>query len=266
MAAMHGHIHHLHGKADFIFFPFYLDHHPSRDQNRRQYCYYTQYAPSLAAFIKGPDDVEMGGTAGVRSDHCLLSPLVNYLYGRFHARVQLYKMLKSMSPRKITFSEVSHAYETARQFKKETSGRLKQLYATETHFPGELHVVLLGRPYTVSGAVERGAGRGRHLGYPTINITIPTQTLPQTGVYVARVTWEEGSAHGMSYLGRRLTYQEENLTFEVNLFDFKGDLYGKPVTVEFLHYIREEEHFATEDDLREQLKKDEEESRKYLER
>lgn len=122
----------------------------------------------------------------------------------------------------------------------------------------------LGRPYTVSGTVERGAGRGHRLGFPTINITIPAQTLPQTGVYVARVAWDEGSASGMSYLGRRLTYQEKDLTFEVNLFDFEGDLYGKPVTVEFLHYIREEEQFATEEDLREQLKRDEKDSRKYL--
>jgi len=122
----------------------------------------------------------------------------------------------------------------------------------------------LGRPYTVSGTVHRGAGRGHHLGFPTINITIPTQTLPQTGVYVARVTWDEGSASGMSYLGRRLTYKEDTLAFEVNLFDFEGNLYGKPVAVEFLHYIREEMSFDKEDDLREQLKRDEEESRRYL--
>jgi len=148
MAAMHGHVHHLLGKSDVVFFPFYLDHFAPRSQNRRQYCYYTQYAPSLAAFIKEPVEKEMGSVetcAGQR----LLTPLVNYLYGRFHARVQLYKMLKSISPHKVYFSDVSHAYEQARHLKAEAALQLKQLYARETRTPGRLHVVLLGRPYTV---------------------------------------------------------------------------------------------------------------------
>ena len=85
MAAMHGHVHYLQGKADFVFFPFYLDHHPSKDRNRRQYCYYTQYAPSLAAFAMDPrrEDTE---TAGFPEQGRLMTPLVNYLYGRFYAR------------------------------------------------------------------------------------------------------------------------------------------------------------------------------------
>ena len=148
MAAMHGHIHHLQGKVDFVFFPFYLDHHPSSNQNRRQYCYYTQYAPSLAAFIKGPDEKDKG-EADIHAVNRLKTPLVNYLYGRFHARVQLYKMLKSISSRRVTFSEVSNAYDKARQFKAGAQFELKQLYHKETRSPGHLHVVLLGRPYTV---------------------------------------------------------------------------------------------------------------------
>ncbi|MEN8246384.1 MAG: acyl-CoA dehydratase activase [Thermodesulfobacteriota bacterium] len=148
MAAMHGHVQYLQKKADAVFLPFYLDHHPPKDRNRRQYCYYTQYAPSLAAFIKEPGEVAKGEANALVKPR-LLTPLVNYLYGRFHARVQLYKMLKSISTDGVKFSDVSNAYERARQFKEETQHKLRQLYARETRSPGQLHVVLLGRPYTV---------------------------------------------------------------------------------------------------------------------
>jgi len=143
IAAMHGHIHHLIGKVDYIFNPFYLDHGPRHQHHRRQYCYYTQYAPSLGSFVKDPH------AAAKIPQERFLAPLVYYLYGKFHSRYQLYKMVKSISEQKIGFSKVSAAFEQALTFKQNRQQALKKLYKQNTAAGGELHVVLLGRPYTV---------------------------------------------------------------------------------------------------------------------
>jgi len=128
----------------------------------------------------------------------------------------------------------------------------------------ELAARALGRPYAVHGEVGRGEGKGRDLGFPTINITLPEQLLPQPGVYVAEVEWPGGSAFGMAYVGRRLTFRECSLIFEVHLFGFEGDLYGERVRVAFLHWLRDEGEFGSAEGLREQLGRDLERSRRYL--
>jgi predicted CoA-substrate-specific enzyme activase len=143
MAAMHGHVRHLLERADYIFFPFYLDHERRRYYRRRQYCYYTQYAPSLASLITDP------GSLSGDQRHRFLTPLIHYLYGKFYSHVQLYKMVKVIADRRIGFSKVSTAFEKALKFKQNGQRSLKRLYRQETDSAGRLHVVLLGRPYTV---------------------------------------------------------------------------------------------------------------------
>jgi predicted nucleotide-binding protein (sugar kinase/HSP70/actin superfamily) len=143
IAAMHGHIRHLMGRVDAIFMPFYLDHGPRRHQHRRQYCYYTQYVPSLGSFIKDTD------VPTKNSQIRFLTPLIYYLYGKFHSRFQLYKMVKSISDQKIGFSKVAAAFEAALKFKQDRQRALKDLYRQKTATENTFHVVLLGRPYTV---------------------------------------------------------------------------------------------------------------------
>jgi riboflavin kinase/FMN adenylyltransferase len=128
----------------------------------------------------------------------------------------------------------------------------------------DLAAKALGRRYAVSREVCRGKGRGRELGFPTINLTLPPQMLPHAGVYVVEVAWDGGSAFGMAFLGRRLTFKEASPIFEVHLFDFDGELYGRTVTVSFLHHLRDEEAFDSHEELRQQLTRDLEDSRRYL--
>jgi riboflavin kinase/FMN adenylyltransferase len=128
----------------------------------------------------------------------------------------------------------------------------------------DLAAKALGRLYSVSGKVVKGRGKGRELGFPTINLSFPSQLLPHPGVYVVRANWDSGSAFGMSFLGRRLTFKEEYIIFEVHLFDFEGELYDRTVTVSFLHHLRDEEAFESQENLREQLVLDLEASRRYL--
>jgi len=122
---------------------------------------------------------------------------------------------------------------------------------------------LLGRPYTLSGVVIRGDGRGRQLGYPTANLQMSNhKMIPQDGIYFVRVDVESTHVYGMVSIGVRPTFFDQGMrTVEANLLDFDGDLYGKTLTVQFLKRLREERKFEGAGQLIEQMHIDEQQSR-----
>jgi riboflavin kinase/FMN adenylyltransferase len=124
----------------------------------------------------------------------------------------------------------------------------------------------LGRLYSADGIVERGAGRGHALGYPTINIALPaaSKLLPPHGVYAVRVQTPLGTFGGMLSLGPRPTFSEGDVTFEANLFDVSADFYDSRVKVEFVTRLRDIVRYNSADELRSQIGRDEEESRRAL--
>jgi len=117
---------------------------------------------------------------------------------------------------------------------------------------------LLGRPYTLSGRVVRGAGRGRTIGIPTINVGefSDRKLLPPDGVYAARVEWAGGSAGGMLNQGGKPTFGDARRTVEVHLFDTSVDLYDQWVRVEWVERLREVRRFASVEELKQQLEVD----------
>jgi len=128
----------------------------------------------------------------------------------------------------------------------------------------ELAGALLGRPYSVSGTVQRGAGRGRTLGFPTANLR-PDQPLTlAAGVYAARARWDGRVADAVVNLGYRPTFDESQYWIEAYLFDFSGDLYDRPLTLDFLCRIRPETKFPGVEALKAQVQKDIEEARRLL--
>jgi riboflavin kinase/FMN adenylyltransferase len=125
--------------------------------------------------------------------------------------------------------------------------------------------LLLGRPYRLSGPVGRGAGRGRQLGWPTANVqTDPQRTLPADGVYAARVAVDGRDWKAVANLGSRPTFEEAERLLEVHLLDFKGDLYGRELAVDFLDRVRDVRRFNSVDDLRTQIARDAESARNTL--
>lgn len=124
----------------------------------------------------------------------------------------------------------------------------------------------LGRPYEVMGRVSTGAGRGRGLGFPTINLALPSsrKLLPPLGVYAVRVTSAEGTFGGMMNLGPRPTFGDSVTTLEVHLFDAGGTWYGRPVGVQFVSRLRDTMKFSGPDALAAQLKTDAETARAAL--
>lgn len=124
----------------------------------------------------------------------------------------------------------------------------------------------LGRPYSISGDVERGAGRGRSLGFRTINLSslAPRKLLPPGGVYAVRVESPLGRFGGMMNLGPRPTFNETAVKLEAHLFDADVDLYGARVRVELIARLRETRRFDSPEALVAQLGMDEVAARKAL--
>jgi riboflavin kinase/FMN adenylyltransferase len=138
----------------------------------------------------------------------------------------------------------------------------------------------LGRRYGIHGRVVRGAGRGRTIGIPTINLEPPDlrKMLPPDGVYAVRVRILESGARildpdsrlleygGMMNQGPRPTFGEQARTLEIHLFDFVGDLYGKTVAVEWVRRLRAVQAFPSREALVAQLERDREAARATLNR
>lgn len=124
---------------------------------------------------------------------------------------------------------------------------------------------ILGRPVALWGIVRVGDRRGKSLGFPTINLIPTDELLPRSGVYVARVHHKNKIYHGMANVGVRPSFhKQERVNVEVNIFNFRKNVYGEEVVVEFLSKIRDELYFPSKEALVKQLKKDECFSRKWF--
>jgi len=138
VVALHGHVQYLMGKADYIFLPFYFEEKPEGKNRRRQHCYYTQFAPSIISCLSDFDKKR------------ILSPIIKYLYTNFHTKLELYKSLKKISSDFLfSFFDISAAYDSALEFKKNCQLNRKTLYQQYKSKGSDINVVLLGRPYTV---------------------------------------------------------------------------------------------------------------------
>ncbi|MCU0567816.1 MAG: bifunctional riboflavin kinase/FAD synthetase [Oculatellaceae cyanobacterium Prado106] len=127
---------------------------------------------------------------------------------------------------------------------------------------------LLGRPYALMGEIVSGQQLGRTLGFPTANLSLPPEKfLPRKGVYsvwVEGVRGESRSLPGVMNLGDRPTVSGTQLTVEVHLLDWSGDLYGQTLTVHLSQFLRPEQRFNSLDELKAQIQTDCEQARVQL--
>jgi riboflavin kinase/FMN adenylyltransferase len=135
--------------------------------------------------------------------------------------------------------------------------------------------LLLGRPFEITGAVVRGAGRGRALGIPTANVQPEGELLPRTGIYAARafrldVPAPEPVALGPAALsvGTNPTFVPggREVTVEAYVLDFDGDLYGARLRLELHERLRDERRFASTDELVAEIRNDVARTREILSR
>ncbi len=124
----------------------------------------------------------------------------------------------------------------------------------------------LGRWYSATGPVVRGAGRGRGIGVPTANLApLPAKKLlPPDGVYAARVAAGGERRGAMVNLGPQPTFADQTRRLEAHLFGFAGELLGETVTVEFLRRLRDTVRFGSAEELKRQLERDRQDALRAL--
>jgi riboflavin kinase / FMN adenylyltransferase len=126
---------------------------------------------------------------------------------------------------------------------------------------------MLGRPYGVEGSVVRGQERGRLLGFPTANLRPQNRVIPRTGVYVTATLIEGEWRRSVTNVGTRPTFETTTEhSVETYVINWSGDLYGDVVRVRFLHRLRDEQKFASVDNLKRQIEHDLNRAINYFER
>lgn len=127
---------------------------------------------------------------------------------------------------------------------------------------------LMGHPYSVAGVVERGAGKGGSIGYPTANLRIdhPRKLWPPGGAYATRVKIDGRVHNGMMNVGTAPTLKGGKPTIEVHIFDFDRDIYGETAIAYCHAHLRDEVTFSSSEALVEQLRQDEHAARDILSR
>lgn len=117
---------------------------------------------------------------------------------------------------------------------------------------------LLGRYYGISGIVTHGSDRGSRIGLPTANILHwPKKKLPAIGVYATHVELRGESFQGITNVGIRPTFEEQELpNVETHILNFNGEIYGEEMRLEFVEKIRDEKKFSGVEAFLAQIEKD----------
>jgi riboflavin kinase/FMN adenylyltransferase len=116
--------------------------------------------------------------------------------------------------------------------------------------------LLLGRPYTLTGKVMPGCGRGRTLGFPTANIAPGIKLIPKYGVYLVRILIHEKTYNGVANIGPRPTFGDPSPGVEVYIFDLQANLYQQFLEIELIKRIRDEISFPNAGSLVQQIRQD----------
>jgi riboflavin kinase/FMN adenylyltransferase len=122
----------------------------------------------------------------------------------------------------------------------------------------------LDRPYMIEGTVVKGEGRGRTIGFPTINLKTEFPLIPKRGVYITDVDVGGKRYPAVTNIGYNPTFDGQSLTIETYILDFSGDLYDRNIALYFLERVRDEVRFGSVDELKERIWKDVEAAREYF--
>ncbi len=136
-----------------------------------------------------------------------------------------------------------------------SSSKIRQLVAVGRMADAR---ALLGRHYQIRGTVQIGKQRGgKEVGFPTANLKLDEEDLvPRHGVYVTQVICDGKAYGGVLNIGYNPTFSEEHLVAETHIFDFNKDIYGRPIKINLLKFLRSERKFSGVRELSEQIVKD----------
>lgn len=124
----------------------------------------------------------------------------------------------------------------------------------------------LGTPYSISGKIVHGFGRGRKLGFPTANLKFDVRkVIPKNGIYLTKVMIDGAYHWGMTNVGNNPTFNNnEGLFIETYILNYNNDLYDARIKLEFLKRIRDEIKFSNIEELKNQITKDVQWAKNYI--
>ncbi|MEM9420958.1 MAG: riboflavin biosynthesis protein RibF [Pseudomonadota bacterium] len=124
----------------------------------------------------------------------------------------------------------------------------------------------LGRQWQIRGTVIEGRKLARTLNFPTANLLLGDYVRPKYGVYVVNAHTPHGQFGGVANIGIRPTVDGAEERLEAHLFNFDDDLYGSPLAVDLLHFLRPEQKFDSIDSLKAQIATDSDTAQAWLAR
>jgi riboflavin kinase/FMN adenylyltransferase len=127
-------------------------------------------------------------------------------------------------------------------------------------------IEMLGHPFSLFGRKVKGEGKGRELGFPTINLKIEEthKLIPQTGVYTAKLVQAQKEFWGMAYVGFKPTFEGKQRSVEIHLFDYHKELEQGRIDLFLTKKTREDVKFESAEKLKQRLLQDKEEIKKFI--
>jgi riboflavin kinase/FMN adenylyltransferase len=125
---------------------------------------------------------------------------------------------------------------------------------------------LLGRPFALTGTIQRGAGRGRTIGFPTLNIVPDQECLPARGVYATQTVLAGKAYAAATNVGVRPTFDGQRLMVESHLLNFSQTIGQGCLEVRFYRRLRPEKKFSSAESLRRQIERDVERTQRLFAR
>ena len=238
----------------------------------------SNYQPSL---LSSPEEkVELLGTTGI--DNCILLPFTREL-SQLTAREFMQLLYDNYKVRMLVIGydhrfghNRAETFEDYCRYGRELGIHIMQAtaYTQEQDkvsssairralLSGEISTATkyLGYNYFMQGTIVSGYQVGRKIGFPTANLQVDfsNKLIPAIGVYAVRVSVNGQNYKGMLNIGHRPTINNgTDLSIEVHILDFEGDIYNQPMRIEFVDFLRPEAKFQSVDELILQIQKDKE--------
>ena len=238
----------------------------------------SNYQPSL---LSSPEEkVELLGTTGI--DNCILLPFTREL-SQLTARDFMQLLYDNYKVRMLVIGydhrfghNRAETFEDYCRYGRELGIHIMQAtaYTQEQDkvsssairralLSGEISTATkyLGYNYFMQGTIVNGYQVGRKIGFPTANLQVDfsNKLIPAIGVYAVRVSVNGQNYKGMLNIGHRPTINNgTDLSIEVHILDFEGDIYNQPMRIEFVDFLRPEAKFQSVDELVLQIQKDKE--------
>ena len=238
----------------------------------------SNYQPSL---LSSPEEkVELLGTTGI--DNCILLPFTREL-SQLTAREFMQLLYDNYKVRMLVIGydhrfghNRAETFEDYCRYGRELGIHIMQAtaYTQEQDkvsssairralLSGEISTATkyLGYNYFMQGTIVSGYQVGRKIGFPTANLQVDfcNKLIPAIGVYAVHVSVNGQNYKGMLNIGHRPTINNgTDLSIEVHILDFEGDIYNQPMRIEFIDFLRPEAKFQSVDELVLQIQKDKE--------